>query len=73
MGIRPALVSILALCLTLSTAASSAQVPAAQWVEHLGFNVEVPPLDNVTLRQAIASAVDRQAVLEAVRNRLPRG
>ena len=50
-----------------------AQAPKPQWVEHLAFNVGVSPLDNVTLRQAIASAIDRKAVYEAARGRFPRG
>ncbi|HEV3468455.1 MAG TPA: ABC transporter substrate-binding protein [Pyrinomonadaceae bacterium] len=38
------------------------QFPGANIV-YLGFNVERPPLDNVRLRQAIAHAIDREAIV----------
>jgi ABC-type transport system substrate-binding protein len=41
------------------------------WVEHLALQVTRPPLDNVKLRQAIASAIDREAVMRAAKERLP--
>ncbi len=53
--------------------ASFAQAPVAQKVEHLGFNVTAAPLENVMLRQAIASAIDRLAILEAARKKFPAG
>ncbi len=52
---------------------SFAQAPVAQKVEHLGFNVTIAPLDNVTLRQAIVSAINRQAVFEVAKRKAPSG
>lgn len=52
---------------------SAAQTAVAQWVEHLAFNVTAAPLDNTTLRQAIAAAIDRRAVLESARPKFPPG
>jgi ABC-type transport system substrate-binding protein len=59
--------------MALQAQAVRAQAPPAQWVEHLGLNVTVAPLDNVTLRQAIASAIDRQAVFAAAKGLFPAG
>jgi ABC-type transport system substrate-binding protein len=35
-------------------------------LNHLTFNTKEPPLDNVKVRQAIAYAIDRQAMIEAL-------
>ena len=71
---RSALCLVIAL-LILQAPIASVGAPAAvpHWVEHLGFHVASEPMSNLALRQAIASAIDRQAILEAARGRLPRG
>lgn len=71
---KAASTALLVLFLLLAPAWSAgAQAPAAQAVEHLAFNVTKAPFDNLTLRQAIASAIDRQAVFEAAKGSFPRG
>jgi oligopeptide transport system substrate-binding protein len=40
-------------------------------VDHLGFNVTAAPLDVLLLRQAITSAIERRALYEATKARLP--
>ncbi|MGQ0549550.1 MAG: ABC transporter substrate-binding protein [Armatimonadota bacterium] len=52
---------------------AATQAPVGNSVDHLGLNVTASPLDSLTLRQAIASAIDRRAVFEATRGRLPGG
>jgi oligopeptide transport system substrate-binding protein len=49
--------------------AEPARIP--NWVEHLAIQVTRPPLDNAKIRQAIASAIDRAAVMRAAGERLP--
>jgi oligopeptide transport system substrate-binding protein len=56
-----------------SPATSLAQAPLAQWVEHLGFNVTATPLDNLAVRQALASAIDRRAVFTAAKDKFSGG
>ncbi len=72
-SMRWVIVGSIICCIVFLTGASFAQEPGGQRVEHLGFNVAVAPLDNVTLRQAIASAIDRQAIFEATKKTLPTG
>lgn len=43
-----------------------AAVPGTFW-EYLGINVEKEPLNNVKVRQAIANAIDRQAINDVVK------
>jgi ABC-type transport system substrate-binding protein len=50
-----------------------AQARQYQYVEHLGFNVRVTPLDSIPLRQAIAAAIDRQAAFNATQGKFLRG
>lgn len=59
------------LILALQIQVSYAQAPPAQWTEHLALNTISPPLDNVALRMAIASAIDRQAVYDAAKGKFP--